>query len=109
MLYLLGGDLKDGKAAELQDWVEENEETLAETAPPGWTLQGHYFTVFGFGPVDAAVEWQFDEYADLDAAREHDDETHLQLLNEVQDFFVEGTDFAWLLREAGDTRVLEPE
>lgn len=109
MLYITGGDLKEGRAGELQDWVQENEGTLADTSPPGWTYRGTYFTVHNVGPFDAAVMWEIESYADLDTAREHDDDTYVDLLREAQDFFIAGSTDTIIFREAGDTRIVEPE
>lgn len=109
MLYITGADTKEGKAGELQEWVEENEDALAEHSPEGWTYRGSYFTVHNVGPFDAAVMWEIDNYADLDTAREHDDETYVELIREVQDFFIAGSTDTIILREAGDTRIVEPE
>lgn len=108
MLYLSGGDLKEGKAVAFQEWVQDNEDTLAETAPDGWSYRGHYFSVHNFGPFDAAMMWEIENYAALDAARDHDDETQERLIGEMQGFFTEGGGQTMLLREAGDTRIVEP-
>lgn len=109
MLYINGGNLKEGKAGELQEWVQANEGTLAETAPDGWTYRGSYFTVHNVGPFDAAVMWEIEDYADLDTARDHENETYLELLREAQDFFMPGSADTIIFREAGDTRIVEPE
>lgn len=109
MLYITGGTVKEGRAGELQAWVEENEAELAASAPDGWTYRGSYFSVHNMGPFDAAVMWEIEKYGDLDTAREHEDETYEGLLREAQDFFTQGSGETLLLREATDTRIVEPE
>lgn len=109
MLYITGGDLEDGKATEMQNWIAENEETLEATAPEGWTLKGHYFGVHNFAPVDVVSMWEIDQYAALDTARNHDDETYMNLVGELQEFLLEGSGETYLLREAADTKIIDPE
>lgn len=109
MLYITGGDLKEGRAGEFKEWVQENEEALAESAPDGWTYRGSYFAVHNMGPFDAGVMWEIEKYGDLDTAREHDDETQENLIREAQDFLMSGSGETIILREAGDTHIVEPE
>lgn len=52
--------------------------------------------------------WEIEQYGDLDTAREHDNETHENLIGEIQEFFTEGSGRTILLREASDTRIVEP-
>lgn len=109
MLWLQSGNLRQGQAGKFADWIQKNEDLLKKHAPPGWTYRGDYFYVLGFGRYSVATMWECNSYSDYDALREHDDETWLSLAKEQQKFFTEDIGESVLLREVGDTKILEPE
>jgi len=109
MLYIMNFNLKEYRHTELQKFIKENEKTLAEHAPKGWKYMGTYFYVLGFGPHNAAQFWECSDYADFDTDRKHDDPTWLELWKQITGFCTPEPTPAWLLREAGDTKIVEPE
>lgn len=63
-----GSDLKEGQAAEFQEWLNENEKELANAHPAGARYIGTYFTIYGdrqSGGVQMFVE--LDSYGAQDA------------------------------------------
>jgi len=109
MLVMMNFNLKEHKAREFQRFVKENEKTIADHAPPGWKYRGTYFYVLGFGPYVGAEFWEISDYADFDAFRNHDDPTWLRLMEQSMEFGLAEPTPSWLLREAGDTKITEPE
>jgi len=111
MLYIMNFNLKEYKGREFQRFIKENEKTLAKHAPEGWKYLGTYFYVSGFGPYGGAMLWECSDYADFDTSRKHLDEdpTWLDLWKQIMDFWTPEPTPAWLLREAGDTKITEPE
>ncbi|MFQ5553057.1 MAG: hypothetical protein ACE5EW_05000, partial [Thermoplasmata archaeon] len=109
MLWIQSGNLKEGKARAWQEWVQKNDDLLKKSAPPGWTYRGTYFTVLGFGRFSTTWMWECATYGDFDALREHTDETWQRLSEEAGAFFTEDPGESVLLREAGDTKITEPE
>ncbi len=109
MLWIQSQNIKEGKAHAFQEWLEKNEDLAQKTAPPGWTYRGAYFYVLGFGRYSTAIMWECTNYGDFDAWREHTDETWIRLGEEGGKFFTDDVGESVLLREAGDTKVLEPE
>lgn len=109
MLYILSGNLKEGQARAFQEWVKKNEDLTRKSVPPGWTYRGTYFYVLGFGRYSVASMWECTTYGDFDAWREHADETWLRISKEVGAFFTDDPGESVLLREAGDTKITEPE
>ena len=109
MLYLQNFNLKENKAKSYQKWIKENEKALAEHAPKGWRFRGAYFYVLGFGPYVGAHIWEITDYADFDTFRNHDDPVWLKLAEEGMAFGTPEPAPAWLLREAGDTKITEPK
>ncbi len=109
MLYLQSGNVKEGKQKEYQAWVKKNEGAIEKHAPKGWIYRGTFGTVFGFGRFDTTTMWEISKYGDLDASREHKDETFERLNEEWTDFFIPGAGEAGLLREVGDLRIIEPK
>ena len=94
---------------EFQKFIKENEKTYAEHAPKGWKFRGTYFYVLGFGPYHAADIWECSDYADFDAMRNHNDPMWLKLWEKAMEFATSEPIPAWLLREAGDTKITEPK
>ena len=109
MLYLMNFNIKEGKNQEFQKFLKDNEKAIAKCAPKGWTYQGTYFYVLGFGSYSAVDLWECTNYADFDTWRNHDDPTWLRLGVESMEFATADPAPAWLLREAGDTKILEPK
>ncbi|HEY7588827.1 MAG TPA: hypothetical protein VIB49_08825 [Thermoplasmata archaeon] len=108
VLYIQNFNLKEGRALEFQAWMKKNEGAIAKATPRGWKYRGTYAYVLGFGRYGGMAMWECSRYADFDAWREHDDPTWNRLNGEIQDFFTEEITEAVLLREIGDTRILEP-
>jgi len=94
---------------EYQKFVKENEKTIREHAPKGWKFQGVYFYVLGAGPYHAAEFWGISDYADFDTFRNHNDPMWLKLMEQAMEFTTNEPTPAWLLREAGDTKITEPK
>lgn len=109
MLWIQSGNLKEGKVRAFQEWVKKNEDLFTKSAPPGWTYRGTYFYVLGFGRYSTATMWESSTYSDFDTWREHTDETWLRLAEESGAFFTDDAGESVLLREAGDTKIVEPE
>lgn len=109
MLSIWNFNLKEYKLKEFQKFIKENEKTIAEHAPKGWKYMGTYFYVLGFGPYHAAVIWEFSGYADFDTFRNHGDPIWLKLMEQWMEFGTSEPTPSWLLREAGDTKITEPE
>lgn len=98
-----------GRMTEFQSWVKKNEDLMQKYAPPGWKYRGTYAYVLGFGRYSVASMWECSTYSDFDTFREHDDETWMRLNQEAVDFFTEEPGESVLLREIGDTMILEPK
>jgi hypothetical protein len=109
MLYMINYNLKEGKMKEFQMFVKKSEKKIREHAPKGWKFLGIYYYVLGFGPYHAAELWEISDYANLDAFRNHNDPTWLELLEKSMEFTTTEPAPAWLLREAGDTKITEPK
>ena len=109
MLYIVNFNLKEYKTKEYQRFIKENEKTVAEHAPKGWKYMGTYFYVLGFGPYTAAQFWECSDYADFDTFRNHDDPIFWKLMEQSMEFGTPEPTLSWLLREAGDTKITEPE
>jgi len=109
MLFIVNYNIKEHKNTEFKKFIKENEKALAEHAPKGWKYMGTYFYVLGFGPYQAAAFWECSDYADFDASRKHDDPTWLGLFKKLMEFTTPEPAQSWLLREVGDTRIIEPE
>ncbi len=109
MQHIQFGNVKEGRYADLQEWVKKNERDLAKHAPVGWTYRGTFGTVLGFGKYDVAQIWELSKYGDFDTSREHKDPTWDRLNAELIDFFLPGSGEATLLRELGDVKIIEPK
>lgn len=109
MLHLSFGNVKEGQMRDFQAWVKKNEGAMSKHAPPGWLYRGTYACVYGFGPSDMVQLWEIGRYGDLDAGREHADKEWDRLQQEMTEFFEPHTTVpAVLLREIGDTKIIEP-
>lgn len=92
----------------LQGWLAKNKDLFQKYAPPGWSYKGTYAYVLGFGRFQTADLWECKSYGDFDALREHDDENWMRLNEEYSEFFTPEPGEAVLLREIGDTKIMEP-
>jgi hypothetical protein len=110
VLYLTNFNVKEGKMLDMQAWMKKNEGAIQKSAPKGWTYRGTYAYVLGFGRSHGATLWECANYADFDAWRNHKDATWMRLWEEMQDFLSNdpGSGQSYLMREIGDTRILEP-
>ncbi len=109
MLYIFNYNIKEGKMTEFQKFVKKNEKILSKHAPKGWKFLGTHFYVLNFGPYHAADLWEISNYADFDALRNYEDPTWLKLWQQAMEFTTTEPTPAWLLREAGDTKITEPK
>ncbi len=109
MLYIFNYNLKENKMKEFQKFIKQNEKAISKHAPKGWKYLGTYFYVLGFGPCHATDLWECSDYADFDTWRNHDDPTWLKLWEQSMEFSTPELVPAWLLREAGDTKIAEPK
>ena len=107
MLYITNFNVKEGRQKEFQMWVKKTEDLLQKHAPRGWTYRGTYAYVLGFGPHGGASIWECKTYSDFDAWREHNDETWIRLGEDFQDFLTNEPAESMLLREIGDTKIIE--
>lgn len=94
---------------DFQTWTKKNEDLFQKYAPKGWTYRGTYGYVLGFGRFHAAAMWECKTYSDFDAWREHNDKNWIRLNQEIGDFFTNEPGEAVLLREIGDTKIVEPK
>lgn len=85
-----GGELKEGKAHEFQEWLNSNEKDLANAHPEGSRYLGTYFAIYGdryAGSVHIFLE--LDSYGVQDALAEagrDPDSVYGKLLNEMIGF-----------------------
>jgi len=109
MLYMQSFNVKEDKMLDFQMWTKKNEDAIRKSAPKGWTYKGTYAYVLGFGRYHAAVMWECAKYGDFDTWRENKDATWMRLYGEMQSLTMDDKGESVLLREIGDTRILEPK
>ena len=109
MLYMTSFNLKENRMGEYQQWIAKNEGLFQKLAPKGWTYKGTYAYVLGFGRYHAAQMWECSTYADFDTWREHDEKEWTDLFQHAMEFGENEAGESVLLREMGDTRIMEPE
>ena len=107
MLYMVSFNVKQGRGREFQAWVKKNEDVIKKSAPRGWTYRGTYAYVLGFGRFGGAQLWECGTYADFDAWREHRDPAWNRIGEEFDELTNEIPGESVLLREMGDTRIIE--
>ena len=107
MLRISCFNIKEHRMAEFQQFVLENQETIAKHAPKGWKYLGTYCYVLGFGPYHAAIMWEITDYADLDSLRNHEDPVFWDLLERKFSFLTPEPTAGWLLRKVGNTKITE--
>ena len=111
MLYISNFNIKEYRTKEFQKFIKENEKILSEHVPKGWKYMGTYFYTAGFGPYVGAQLWEVSKYADFDNSLEYveKDPIALKVWEQMMDMMTPDPLPAWLLREAGDTKILEPK
>jgi len=109
LLWIQNFNIKENRMMEFQKFIKENEKTLAKHAPKGWKYMGTYFYALMLGPYTGASFWECSVYADFDTYRNHDDPAWIKLVKQVMDFWTPGPAPAMILREVGDSKVIEPE
>ncbi|MDJ0664255.1 MAG: hypothetical protein QNJ75_06820 [Acidimicrobiia bacterium] len=86
-----GGDLKEGKMREFQEWLAANEQAIADSHPEGTKYIGTYVAIYshkGVGTVHSFIE--LDSYGAQDAmaaAGLDANSTYGRLMNEYVAFF----------------------
>jgi len=111
MLYINNFNIKEYKTKEFQKFIKENEKTLSQHAPKGFKYIGTYFYTAGFGPYVGAQLWECSNYADFDNSLVNieKDPIALKVWEQMMDMMTPEPVTCWLLREAGDTKILEPK
>jgi len=111
MLYINNFNIKEYKTKEFQKFIKENEKTLSQHAPKGFKYMGTYFYAAGFGPYVGALLWECSSYADFDNSivNIEKDPVALKVWEQMMDYMTPEPTTCWLLREAGDTKILEPK
>ncbi len=96
---------------EFQKFIKENEKTLSEHAPKGFKYMGTYFYAAGFGPYVGAQLWECSNYADFDSSLVNIEKNPiaLKVWEQMMDYMTPEPVTCWLLRGAGETKILEPK
>ncbi|MGI9609471.1 MAG: hypothetical protein ACR2NL_04165 [Acidimicrobiia bacterium] len=84
MQYIFRYHIHPGRSEEFVAWLGDNEATMAQHTPDGWSYVGTWFTVRGFGSYAAESRWDIANYAALDVG--WGDEVHLGLLQDFMAF-----------------------
>ena len=71
MLWLVSGNLKEGRVKEYIAWLNKNEKLLKEHAPKGMNYHGTYMYVLGFGRFDVMTAWEMKDYGDFELRIEY--------------------------------------
>lgn len=108
MLWIQSFNIKEGHLKDFQKWIKDNEKTMAAHLPPGWSYRGTYFYVLGFGRYGAAQILELSNYSDFDTWRKHNDPVFTSFAEKFSDFTTPNEGESVLLREAGDTIIVEP-
>lgn len=108
MLWIQSFNVKEGRLKEFQKWIKDNEKDWAGRLPPDWSYRGTYFYVLGFGRYGAASILECSKYSDFDTWRNHADQVFISFQEKFSDFTVPNEGEAVLLREVGDTKIVEP-
>ena len=104
MQIVYRANVKDGRMQEFIDWVLENEQAMADTAPEGWTYLGTWVTVHGIGTHDVETRFELDDYAAM--SPERSSEENNRLVAEINDFFTEGPGGTAMMKSVGDVFVV---
>lgn len=96
-------DVESDRMADFVAWLDETAAARNEHAPDGWTYAGTYVTVHGLGAHDVEVRWDLDGYSSLGADV---DETFAALVTAHNDFVIDGTLQASLVRPAGEVVIV---
>jgi hypothetical protein len=85
-----GGDVKEGKSQELQDWLRGNENAFADAHPAGTKYLGTYFSIYASDKKGGQIHTftEMDSYGAQDAyaAASGGDGTFAKLLDELASF-----------------------
>jgi hypothetical protein len=88
-----GFDVKKGKSHEFQEWLRENEKTLAQEAPEGWEYIGTYAAVISTEKFagDFRQLWRHHSYGAQDtiAAAMLSGSTFAKLVDEMTERFTD--------------------
>ncbi len=108
MLYVYSSNVKEAKLADYQEWLKKNHARIEKEAPAGWTFQGVYLPVFGFGTHLSEIHWEVANYAAFDAAHADFDKGggYRKLIEEWYDFLDLTSTDGRLLKHATDPRTL---
>jgi len=68
MQYVLRFRIAPRRSADFRAWLQANADDLGRDAPEGWSFDGAYFVVRGFGDYDCEMRWYLENYAALDSA-----------------------------------------
>jgi hypothetical protein len=109
LLWIQNFNIKENRMMEFQKFITDNERTLAKHAPKEWKYMGTYFYALMLGQYTGASFWECSVYADFDAWRNHDDPTWIKLVKQLMGFWTPEPTPATLLREVGDSKIIEPE
>lgn len=86
-----GGDVKEGKTYELQEWLQANEDAFADAHPEGTKYLGTYFAIFRSdrrsGQIHTFTEMDSYGAQDAYAAASGGNGTFAKLLDELASFF----------------------
>lgn len=97
-------NIKEGRTSEFVQWVRDNEETMVDHAPDGWTYVGTWFTVQGFGDYDTEQRWEIEDYGSLGTG--FGDEEFQRLIVESADFLQPHPQATTLMKSATDVTAL---
>jgi hypothetical protein len=105
MEYVLRYDVKPTRSGEFQRWLQGAGTAFGEHAPDGWTYEGTYFTVRGFGDYSNETRWRIDSYASLGSG--FGDQDSIELISQWMDFVDQSRPWqATLYKEASEVDIL---
>jgi hypothetical protein len=111
LLYISNFIVRDGKFKEFQKWIKENEKDISEYfGKIGLKYLGTYF--YNFGPSDAhgCMMYKISKYGDLDASRNKwKEKIRVKWSEALVDLLASDPTPAWILQEAGETRIYDFE
>ena len=65
MEYVIRYDIKPNKSTAFRQWLTDNEAEIREHTAEGWTYEGTFFTVRGFGDYTNETRWTIEGYGSL--------------------------------------------
>jgi len=99
MLLIWSANLGKGREKAFKEFIGRNIDVFKDNQPPGFTLLGVYGSPFSLASHDVTWVWEFDKFADLDAAKAHSDPALEKLYEEEMDHYVPGSYEAMILRD----------